>query len=212
MDGTVRGTFQARILESVAFLFSRGSSQPRDRTQVSCIAGGFFNIWTTREAQEHWSGEPIPSSGDLPDPGIEPRSPALQADSLPTQLWGKIPRENKKQLKLPIFLGRWNKVEPLWKNLAVHYNETYTFTQPRNSTHILLKKNERTSYNDCTQRFRAILLIKLQTRNNQNPSAGELVMESGHIFFKKYQSSPTPEKKNKTAWILKHCAKQKLEV
>ena len=36
--------------------------------------------------QEYWSGLPFPSSGDLPDPGIEPRSPlapALQADSLP---------------------------------------------------------------------------------------------------------------------------------
>ena len=32
--------------------------------------------------QEYWSGLPFPSSGDFPDPGIEPRSPALQADSL----------------------------------------------------------------------------------------------------------------------------------
>ena len=36
--------------------------------------------------QEHWSGLPFPSPGDLPDPGIEPRSPALQPDSLPTVL------------------------------------------------------------------------------------------------------------------------------
>ena len=34
----------------IAFPFSRGSSQPRDRTQVSCIAGGFFTSWATREA------------------------------------------------------------------------------------------------------------------------------------------------------------------
>ena len=34
--------------------------------------------------QAYWSGLPFPSPGDLPDPGIEPRSPALQADSLPT--------------------------------------------------------------------------------------------------------------------------------
>ena len=39
---TVRGIFQARILEWVASPFSRGSSQPRDQTQVSHIAGGFF--------------------------------------------------------------------------------------------------------------------------------------------------------------------------
>ena len=35
---------------------------------------------STREAQEYWSGQPIPSPVDLPDPGIEPKSPALQAD------------------------------------------------------------------------------------------------------------------------------------
>ena len=43
--------------------------------------------------QEYWSGLPFPSPGDLPDPGIEPGSPALQADSLPTELWGKPPTE-----------------------------------------------------------------------------------------------------------------------
>ena len=42
MDYRVHGILQARILECVAFLFSRGSSQSRDRTQVSRIAGGFF--------------------------------------------------------------------------------------------------------------------------------------------------------------------------
>jgi len=36
--------------------------------------------------QEHWSGLPFPSSGDVPDPGIEPGSPALQKVSLPTEL------------------------------------------------------------------------------------------------------------------------------
>ena len=35
--------------------------------------------------QEYWSGLPIPSLGDLPDPGIELVSPALQADSLPSE-------------------------------------------------------------------------------------------------------------------------------
>ena len=39
--------------------------------------------------QEYCSGLPFPSPGDLPNPGIEPRSPALQADSLPTELQGK---------------------------------------------------------------------------------------------------------------------------
>ena len=39
--------------------------------------------------QEYWSGLPFPSPGDLPDPGIEPRSPALQADALPSEPPGK---------------------------------------------------------------------------------------------------------------------------
>ena len=44
------GILQARILEWVAMPFSRGSSQPRDWTQVSHMAGGSFTIWATREA------------------------------------------------------------------------------------------------------------------------------------------------------------------
>ena len=48
--------FQVRILEWVALPFSRGSSQPRDQTQVSCIAGRFFISRTTREAEEYWNG------------------------------------------------------------------------------------------------------------------------------------------------------------
>ena len=39
--------------------------------------------------QGYWSGLPFPSPGDLPDPGIEPGSHALQADSLPAELLGK---------------------------------------------------------------------------------------------------------------------------
>jgi len=42
MDYIVHGILQDRILEWVALPFSRGSYQLRDRTQVSCIAGGFF--------------------------------------------------------------------------------------------------------------------------------------------------------------------------
>ena len=49
---TVYGILQARMLEWGAFPFSRGSSQPRDATQVSCIAGRFFTSWATREAHE----------------------------------------------------------------------------------------------------------------------------------------------------------------
>jgi len=40
--------------------------------------------------QEYWSGLPFPSPGDLPDPGIKPGSPVLQADSLSTEPPGKL--------------------------------------------------------------------------------------------------------------------------
>ena len=55
MDGslpgsTIHGIFQARILEWAAISFSRGSSQPRGWTRVSCIADRRFTIWATREA------------------------------------------------------------------------------------------------------------------------------------------------------------------
>ena len=49
---SIHGIFQARILECFDIPFSRGSSQPKGWTQVSCIAGRFFTIWATREAQE----------------------------------------------------------------------------------------------------------------------------------------------------------------
>ena len=65
VDYTVHGILQARILEWVTFSFYRGSSQPRDWTQVSRIAGGFFTVWATREAlpgtrasQNTWGLEP----------------------------------------------------------------------------------------------------------------------------------------------------------
>ena len=52
MDYTVHGILQAGILEWVAFPFYRGSFQPRDQTQVFCIAGRIFTSWATREAQK----------------------------------------------------------------------------------------------------------------------------------------------------------------
>ena len=47
---SIHGILQATILEWLAIPFSRGSSQLRDQTQVSCIAGRFFTVWATREA------------------------------------------------------------------------------------------------------------------------------------------------------------------
>ena len=47
---SLHGILQARVLEWIAISFSRGSSQPRDRTRVSLIPGRRFNLWATREA------------------------------------------------------------------------------------------------------------------------------------------------------------------
>ena len=54
---SVHGILQARILEWVAMPSSRGSSQPRDQTQVSCTGGRFFTIWATREAHHLHSSQ-----------------------------------------------------------------------------------------------------------------------------------------------------------
>ena len=65
--------------------FSRSHVQLMTPWTVACqvpLSMGFSR-------QEYWSGLPFPSPGDLPDPGIELRSPALQADSLPIELQGK---------------------------------------------------------------------------------------------------------------------------
>ena len=51
----IHGIFQARILEWATISFSRGSSQPRDRTQVSCIADRRFTIWATGKPWSSWS-------------------------------------------------------------------------------------------------------------------------------------------------------------
>ena len=56
LGSSVYGILQARMLESVTLSFSRKALQPRDQTQVSYIAGGFFTDWATGEAQECWSG------------------------------------------------------------------------------------------------------------------------------------------------------------
>ena len=66
---------------------------------------GFFR-------QEYWSGLPSLSPGDLLDPGIEPMSPALQADSVPSEPsekpWGKRDAKISRKKGKKKFLGHWN--------------------------------------------------------------------------------------------------------
>ena len=79
---TVHGILQARILEWVAFPFSRGSSQPKDQTQVSHIAGRFFTNWATREPKNTGVGAyPFSRGSSWPR-----NQTAMQVDSLSTEL------------------------------------------------------------------------------------------------------------------------------
>ena len=103
-QSSVHGILQARMLEWVAIPFSRGSSQPRDQTRVTCLAGRFFTTvppgkphslyvcagslfatpWTMAlqaplcmefSRQEYWSGLPYPPPGIFPTQGSNPGLP-----------------------------------------------------------------------------------------------------------------------------------------
>ena len=107
---TVHGVLQARILEWVAILFSRGSSQPRDWTQVSHTAGRFFTSWATREAPWWSKGmiNNIPGScylwGKIPH-GCLPTSPSLLSISshLPSTQSSKFKVGDSQRDPLPAF-------------------------------------------------------------------------------------------------------------
>ena len=71
--------------------------------------------------QEYWSGLPFPPPGDLHNPGIEPRSPTLQVDSLPAELWGNsrnLKRDHKFSgiLIFIFFICIGSKMQWIWKN------------------------------------------------------------------------------------------------
>ena len=129
-DSSVHGVLQARILEWVAISFSRGSSQPRDHTHVSCIA--FFSFyradcvcvldplvmsdsvtpWTEAcqaplsmwfPRQEYWNRLPFPSPGGLPDPGIKPvslMSPALVGGFFSTSTTWEAPNSSGVEVEM----------------------------------------------------------------------------------------------------------------
>ena len=67
--------------------------QVKSESESHSVVSNSVTPWTIQSMEffrpEYWSGWPFPSPGDLPNPGIEPGSPALQADSLPTKLSGK---------------------------------------------------------------------------------------------------------------------------
>ena len=96
---SVHGILQAKTLEWVAIPFSRGSSWPRDWTQVSCIAGRFFISWATREAPKLLSVSPVQFSHSIVSDSLRPHesqharppcpSPTrgVHSDSCPSSRW-----------------------------------------------------------------------------------------------------------------------------
>ena len=77
----------------------------KESESVSCsVTSDFVSPWTVAcqaslsmefPRQEYWNGLKFPSSGDLPNPGIEPWPPELQADSLPSEVLGKPEKQNR---------------------------------------------------------------------------------------------------------------------
>ena len=65
-----------------------GGKGSKPSSESDSVMSDFATPWSLQfigfSRPEYWSGEPFPSPGDLPNPGIEPGSPALQVDSLPT--------------------------------------------------------------------------------------------------------------------------------
>ena len=79
----------------VCILDTPGNQLPMEKSKSKSLSLDrlFATPWTIEYMEfyrpEYWSGQPFPSPGDLPNPRIEPRSPALQADSLPAEPPGK---------------------------------------------------------------------------------------------------------------------------
>ena len=101
------------------------SCNPMDCSHQAPLSMGFSR-------QEYWSGLPFPSPGDLPDPGIEPASPALQADSLPTEL-------GQKPLNTVLHL---NRVECLVCCNRIAFKQIISFQRPQSSSSPRLNSSE----------------------------------------------------------------------
>ena len=94
---SLHGILQARTLEWVAISFSNAwkwEVKVKSLSRVWLLAPPWTVAYQAPPSlgfsrQEYWSGVPLPSPGDFPNPGIEPGSPALQVDSLPSKPPGK---------------------------------------------------------------------------------------------------------------------------
>ena len=108
----IPGILQARTLEWVAISFSNACKwkvKVKSLSRVRLLATPWTAAYQAPPSmgffrQEYWSGLPFPSPGDLPNPGIKPGSPTLQADTLQSEPPGKTPWRRAWQPKNKIFI------------------------------------------------------------------------------------------------------------
>ena len=150
---SVQVILQARILEWLVMPSSRGSSQPKDWTQVSCIVDKLFvSLWTiVCEApqsmeifrQEYWSGLPYPPLEDLPDTGINPHLMCVLHCR-----WILYPLSYRKFPIIILYL------HSIWKSQTqlsdFHFHSDYQMELVRQDTPVLCEKKVDFDYSrDC---------------------------------------------------------------
>ena len=100
--------------------------------------------------QECWSGLPFPSPGDLPDPGVEPGSPALQKDSLTTEPSEKQWKRNGKYFKNLMPFSYFQNVKEPWKSRRKEERQLIGTNNHRDNTkHISKKKTQIERLHNC---------------------------------------------------------------
>ena len=158
--------------------FFRGSSQPRDPIQVSLIAGIVFTVWATREAQEYWSGQPIPSFSR----GFLSQESNLGLLHCRLILTSWATREAQKtDIKLPTFLGcRERKASPE-KNTLIDYAKAFDCVD-HNKLWNVLKEIKIPDHLTCMQ------VKKQQLEQDMEQWAGSKL---GKEYFKAVYCHPT---------------------
>ena len=123
IDYTVCRILQARILEWVAISFSRGFSQPREKTQVSWIADRFFTSWATWEAQALYQGRGRGDPNSFYDAAVTliPKdSKAKEGRDREKEEERKRERERDEQKKITLIIGEKNH----WQNIIKKISST----------------------------------------------------------------------------------------
>ena len=160
--------------------------------------------------QEDWSGLPFPPPGYLPNPGIEPRSPALRADSLPSELLGK-PCSRKSEINAELFLCKVSTVwigKITWKcavQLSVKCKKSWSFwssNRPSGSGNAApsceiqvrkWKRKERTGPGaHCEPRCRPNAVLPLWLESPLLPSVCTVASVHSRVCYGALRATPRP--------------------